>query len=122
MRITGIPKIISRMNLIECALSACGVGRPKGRSTNKSRSLMQNDTPISIKGRTDISIKRLLIFEFLFIAKLNEKGEAAGTHLKLNNGLFTLASTRLLGILTISLNDRYPYFAPFLHHTDAAPR
>ncbi len=30
------------------------------------------------------------------VYRSNEKGEAAGTHLNLNNGLFTLASTRLL--------------------------
>jgi hypothetical protein len=39
----------------------------------------------------------------------NEKGEAAGTQLNSNNGLFTLASTRLLGILMVSVNDRSPY-------------
>jgi hypothetical protein len=99
IRITGTPKSISRINLVEYALSACGVGRPKGRNTNKSRSLMQNNIPINIKGRTDISIKRFLIVEFLFIAKLNEKGEAAGIHPENEAELFTLASTRLLGSL-----------------------
>jgi hypothetical protein len=67
MRITGMPKIISRVNFIECALSSCGVGIPKGRNTKKYRGLMQNNTPMNMKGRTEISIKKILTPEFLFI-------------------------------------------------------
>ena len=36
---------------------------------------MHNNTPMNIKGRTDISIKRFVILEFLFIMKPNEPVE-----------------------------------------------